>query len=183
MKALILTGRGVQDVEFVYPFYRLQEAGYRVDVAVRGKLQCSGIIGIKIEPTRDIPDVREATGYDVLVLPGGVKAMEHLRLDEGILAFVHAYYAAGGLIGSICSGAQLLISARICKGNVISAYPAMRVDVENAGAKFHHGPVVVSDRIVSAPHYRDLGPWMKALLEEAGRVQGFRRTAACAAAL
>jgi hypothetical protein len=35
-KALVLAGRFIQDHEYVYPYYRVQEDGYEVDVAVRG---------------------------------------------------------------------------------------------------------------------------------------------------
>ena len=36
VNALIITGDKVQDHEFIYPYYRLQEEGYQVDVAVEG---------------------------------------------------------------------------------------------------------------------------------------------------
>lgn len=173
MKALILTGRLVQDHEFVYPFYRLQEAGYEVDVAVRGKVPCTGIIGLRIEPTHCILDV-DVHEYDLLVIPGGVKAMEHMRLDEGAVNLPRVFHAAGRVIACICSGAQLLISAGLVRGRVISAYPAIRVDVENAGGTFHEGPVCDFDRIVTAPHYRDLGPWMAAVLKAVDRERGLQ---------
>ena len=51
-KALILTGNYVQDHEFIYPYYRVQEDGYEIDVAVRDKKQVNGIIGVKIIPKK-----------------------------------------------------------------------------------------------------------------------------------
>jgi protease I len=174
MKALILTGRMVQDQECFYPAYRMQEAGYEVDIAVRGKQACQGISGMKIEPTRDIPTNSEVTDYELLVLPGGVKAMEHMRLDEQVVSFITSYHRAGGVIGSICSGAQLLISAGLCKGRVISAYKAMAIDVENAGGTWHAGPVVNFDRIVSSPHYRNLPEFMKELLQAVDSEKAWR---------
>ena len=57
-KALIITGRLVLDHEYVYPYYRLQEEGYEVDVAVRGKETVFGSIGIRIEPNKDIPELQ-----------------------------------------------------------------------------------------------------------------------------
>lgn len=167
MKALIVTGRLVQDHEFVYPYYRLQEAGFEVDVAVRHQSPCQGIIGIKVEPTMDIPVRIDPGQYRLVVIPGGVKAMEHMRLDDELIRAVRDYHERGGLIASICSGAQLLISANLCDGRRISGYPAIRVDIENAGGTFVNG-VVTDDRIVSAPHYRDLGPWMAATLKALG---------------
>lgn len=168
MKALIITGQGHQDIEHQYPFYRLQEEGYEVDVAVRGGKPCTGIVGLKVAPNKDIPDLKVAD-YGVLILPGGVKSMEHMRLDTDVVLFVAKFHAAGGLIGSICSGAQLLISARLVRGRKVSAYYAMQVDIENAGGTFVDAPAVVDDRIVSSPHYKYLGPWMRAVLLEASK--------------
>ena len=31
-KAVIIVGPGFEDSEFIYPFYRLEEAGFKVDV-------------------------------------------------------------------------------------------------------------------------------------------------------
>lgn len=168
MKALIITGQGHQDIEFQYPYYRLQEEGYAVDVAVRGKQPCTGITGLKVSPNKDIPDLKVAD-YGVLILPGGVKAMEHMRLDMDVVLFVAKFHGAGGLIGSICSGAQLLISARLVRGRKVSAYYSMQIDIENAGGTFVDAPAVIDDRIVSSPHYKHLGPWMRAVLDEASK--------------
>ena len=66
-KALILTGNLVQDHEFIYPYYRVQEDGYKVDVAVRDKKLVNGIIGAKVVPTKDILELK-VEDYD-LVMP------------------------------------------------------------------------------------------------------------------
>jgi len=169
MKALILTGRLVQDQEFIYPFYRLQEAGYEVDVATKGKETVLGYFGTKIVPTIDIKKVN-MRDYMLLVLPGGVKAMEHMRLDPKVISIIRNFCVARKVIASICSAAQLLISAKIVKGKKISGYYSMQVDIENAWAIYVDAPVVVDRRIVSSPHYKYLGQWMKAVLEETERV-------------
>jgi protease I len=162
MKALIITAPGYQDVELAYPHYRLQEAGFAVDIAARFE-DVPGIQGLRFKATKNMDEV-SVPDYGLLMIPGGVKAMEKLRLDERAVSLVKEFHSSGRVIGSICSGAQLLISAGLCKGRVISAYPAMQVDVENAGGEFRNA-VVNFDRIVSAPHYRDLPEFMKTLLE------------------
>ena len=88
--ALILTGNLVQDHEFIYPYYRVQEDRYKIDVAVRDKKQVNGIIGAKIIPTKDIPELN-VEDYDLLILPGGAKAMEYMRQDEDILKFISEF--------------------------------------------------------------------------------------------
>jgi protease I len=178
---------GFQDVEAVYPYFRLQEAGYKVTVAgLSGRGTYTGIKGLPFEANASIDDEAEVVDdYGILVIPGGVKAMEKMRQSEAAIHIVRSLHSRGCVIASMCSGAQLLISAKIVKGKRLSAYYAMRVDVENAGAKFVDAPAVVCDRIVSSPHYKHLGPWMAAVLKVAapkGKIKRFE-SAACAAAL
>ena len=169
-KALIIAGKLVQDHEYVYPYYRLQEEGYEVDVAVRGKETVLASIGVKVVPTKDIPELKVGD-YDVLVLPGGAKAMEYMRQDQDILDFIAAFHASGKVIGSICHAAQLLISAKLVKGRRISGYYSIKDDINNAGGIFVDAPYVTDDRIVSCPHYKHLGPWMKEVIDQVKRTQ------------
>ncbi|NQW23746.1 MAG: DJ-1/PfpI/YhbO family deglycase/protease [SAR202 cluster bacterium] len=165
-KALIITGRQVQDHEYIYPYYRLQEEGYEVDVAVRGKETVLAIIGVRIEPTKDIPELK-VEDYEVLVLPGGAKAMEYMRQDQEILDFIAKFHASGKVIGSICHAGQLLISAKLVKGRKVSGYYSIKDDINNAGGTYVDAPFVTDDRIVSCPHYKHLGPWMKEVIAQA----------------
>ena len=64
-------------------------------------------------------------------------------------------------IFSICNGAQLLISSKILKGRILSGYYSIDVDIENAGAIYDRGPVVVDRNIISCPHYDFMGDWMR----------------------
>ena len=169
-KALIIAGKQIQDHEYVYPYYRLQEEGYEVDVAVRGKETVLGSIGVKVIPTKDIPELKVGD-YEVLVLPGGAKAMEYMRQDQDILKFIADFHASGKVIGSICHAGQLLISAKLVKGRKISGYYSIKDDINNAGGTYVDAPYVTDDRIVSCPHYKYLGPWMKEVIDQAKRTR------------
>jgi len=167
-KALILTWTGFQDQEVIYPYYRLQEDGFTVHI-VSDKRQSpvEGLFGTKFFSdfdTGDLISVVHVEDYDLLVLPGGVKALEKLRQEERALDFVMAWNARGQLIASICHGAQILISAMACRGRNISGYYSIKDDITNAGATFCDLPYVEDDNIVSSPHYKHMGPWMGAVL-------------------
>ena len=168
MKALIVAGTAIQDHEFIYPFYRLDEAGYTVDVAVRGGEMVYGSIGSKIVPTMDIAGM-DVSPYEVIVVPGGAKAMEYMRQDEELLEGIAAVHASGKTVASICHGAQLLISAGLVKGRRISGYYSIKDDINNAGGTYVDAASVVDDRVVTSPHYKHLGPWMAAVLSETDR--------------
>jgi protease I len=104
-------------------------------------------------------------GYDMLVIPGGVKALEYLRQEKNVLNFISEWDQKGKVIACICHGAQLLISAKVVKGRDISGYYSIKDDIENAGARYVDAAAVVSDNIVTSPHYKHMGPWMKASLD------------------
>jgi len=162
-KAIILTQRNVQDHEFIYPYYRLQEAGYKVDVATDDGKETTGILGTKISVNKKISAIK-ASDYDLLVLPGGAKAMEYMRQHPRTLKFIKDWDKAGRPIGAICHAPQLLISANGIKGRRISGYYSLKDDINNAGGKYVDAPVVVDGNIASSPHYKYLGDWMKVTL-------------------
>jgi protease I len=167
-KAVIITGNLVQDHEMIYPYYRLLEEGFEVTVALKDGKSCVGILGTKI-PSDDrcrIISYEELRGIDanLMVIPGGAKAMEKLRQEPTILEFIKNWDSQEKIIASICHGAQLLISSKVVEGKDISAYYSIKDDVNNAGANYIDAPFVTSRNIISSPHYKYLGDWMKEVL-------------------
>lgn len=166
-RAIILAGAQIQDHEFIYPFYRLKEDDYQVDVAVRNKETVLGSMGVRIVPTIDIPDV-SVTDYQILVVPGGAKAMEYMRQDRKLIDVISDAHSQNVLISAICHGTQLLISAGLVRGRRISGYYSIREDIENAGGTYVDAPAVSDAGVITCPHYKHLGPWMKAVLQHGG---------------
>jgi protease I len=164
-KALIITGKMVQDHEFIYPYYRLKEDNYNVDIATIDGLETTGQIGVKVIPNKITSEIG-INEYDVLVLPGGAKCMEYLRQDKNTINYIKNFYETGKVIGSICHAAQLLISAKIVNGKKISGYYSLKDDIENAGARYIDEPVVIDGNIISTAHYKDMGIWMKTVIEK-----------------
>lgn len=158
-KAIIIAGKFIQDVEFVYPFYRFQEAGYKVVVASEDGKETFGVNGIKI-PVDITTDNLNVEDYDVLVLPGGARAMEYIRQNKKVLDFINEFDKKGKVIACICHGTQLLISAKVVKGRKISGYYSIKDDINNAGAEYVDAPAVVDRNIVTSPHYKHMGEWM-----------------------
>lgn len=163
MRALIITHTGYQDQEVIYPYYRLMEdargAACPLIASDKGMGIVRGILGTEIESHTHISAVL-SLDLDLLVLPGGVKAMEKLRQNFNVLEFIDKANRRGITIAAMCSGVQLLISARILEGRRVTIYPAFAVDVENAGAEYVDAPVVTDGNLVTSPHYRHLGEWM-----------------------
>ena len=168
-KAIIISSSLVQDHEFIYSFYRLLEEEISVDVCLLEGKPVKGYFGTAIPPNKNHPVKKineiEVKDYNILVIPGGVKSMEKVRQNKDIIKFISEFDKKNKIIACICSGAQMLISAKVVKGRKISGYYSMRDDIENAGGIYENLPAVVDKNIVTTAHYKDLGPWMKAALE------------------
>ena len=128
-----------------------------------------GFLGTTLPPNKDqkikkIDEVK-VDDYDVLVIPGGVKAMEKIRQDTRIIEFISSFNSKNKLIACICSGAQLLISAKVVKNRKIAGYYSMKDDLVNAGAIYTDLPAVVDKNIITTAHYKDMGPWMKEVIK------------------
>jgi protease I len=168
-KALIITSKLVQDHEFIYPFYRLKEEGYEVDTFNNDLKQVLGYFGTKVPPKEEDPiisaDKINVKNYNVLVLPGGVKSMEILRLNNQVLKIINDFNNEKKIIAATCSAVMLLISAKIIKQKKVSGYYAWKDDIENAGAIFEDKPCVVDENLVTSPHYKYVGNWMRGVLK------------------
>ena len=168
-KAIIISGNLAQDHEFIYPYYRLLEEEILVDVCMLEGKAVKGILGTTLPPNKEqtVKTIQEikVENYDILVIPGGVKAMEKVRQNRDIIKFISAFDKHKKIIACICSGAQLLISAKIVKGRKIAGYYSMEDDLINAGAEYTDLPAVVDQNIVTTAHYKDMGPWMKTVIQ------------------
>lgn len=177
-KILIIAGDFVEDYEIMVPFQALQIAGYQVDVISPGK-KAGDFIKTAIHDFEGQQTYSEKPGhnfvlnatfgevnptdYDGLVIPGG-RAPEFLRLDEDILKVVR-YFADNNLpIAAVCHGPQLLTAAKVIKGYKISAYPAVKPEVEAAGAEYValESDQAITDRnFVTAPAWPAHVNWLK----------------------
>lgn len=167
-KALIITWEKYQDHELIYPFFSLKEAGFEVTIMANKVGKIWGSLGTHMpchvetsifenEASRD----EYLNSYELLLLPGGVKALEKVRQEKGVLSFIKQWNDADKTIFSVCNGAQLLISAKVLNGRTISGYYSINTDIENAGATYSANPVVVDGNIISCPHYDFMGEWMR----------------------
>ncbi len=169
-KAIIISGNLAQDHEFIYPYYRLLEANFEVDVCLLEGKPVKGILGTTLPPNKKQTvktiDQIKVDDYKILVLPGGVKAMEKVRQEKKIINFITKFNERKKIIACICSGAQLLISAKVVKGRKIAGYYSMEDDLVNAGAIYTDKPAVVDGNIITTAHYKDMGPWMREVLKK-----------------
>ncbi len=175
-KVLILAADLFEDMELLYPLYRLREEDVGVTVAGLDRAAVTGKKGhgpVQVDTTVDEVSERD---FDALVIPGGF-APDKLRRSEAVLELVRAFDEASKPIAFICHAGWVPISAQILKGRRATSVDAIKDDMMNAGADWVDRETVVDDNLISARTPADLGPWMKALLSalEARRSGGRAR--------
>src|ERR1700743_1556025 len=114
-KVLLLAADDFEDMELLYPLYRLAEEGVAVTVAglddhpLRGK---KGYGPLAVDTTVDEVAERD---FDALVIPGGY-APDKLRRSQTVLARVEGSDTERKPIAFICHAGWVPISAKIIKG-------------------------------------------------------------------
>jgi protease I len=105
---------GVEDVEFLYPYYRFQEEGYKVVVAAsKAKETYAGKHGVPIKSEISAKEVK-VNEYDAIIIPGG-RAPDKMRIDKDLVNIVREAHDKGKIIAAICHGPQMLIEANILR--------------------------------------------------------------------
>ncbi len=163
-RVVIIVAQNFQDEEFVYPYYRVLEEGFHLDVATPGGQNMIGKYGVPARATM-ATDTLNASDFDCVLLPGGFESPDRLRIRPEVLRFVREMTEAGKLVAAICHGPWILISAGVVKGRKVTGYMSIADDLKNAGAQYQDQDLVIDGNLISAPHYKNNGEFMKAVIE------------------
>jgi protease I len=148
-----------------YPRLRLIEAGFNVQVVGPQKKTFKSKFGYWAIADTVFSEVKVET-LTVLIIPGGW-APDRLRRFPECLELVRRAHESGVVIGHICHGGSVAVSANILKGVKSTAFCSIKDDVINAGGVWFDEKVVTDEgkKIVSAQTPEDLPLFMKSILE------------------
>lgn len=166
----ILLADGVEDLEFFVPCMRLQEEGAEVIAAGITLNAVRGKNGLDITPVATIESLQSRDLFAVVV-PGGW-APDKLRRYDAVLNLLREMDSAGKIIGVICHGGLVAISAGIVRGRRATGSLGIKDDLVNAGAiwvdqaAFREGNLIWGRIVADIPAFcREL---VAALIEAAG---------------
>ena len=155
MKILILVADGVEDSEFLYPFYRFKEEGFTVEVVgSQAKQTYTGKRGVPFRSDLS-PNEVNVDEYGAVIIPGG-SAPDRMRIDKGLVRIVKEASEKGKVVAAICHGPQMLIEADVLHGKRATCWKSVATDLKNAGATFVDAPVVVDGNLVTSRFPPDL---------------------------
>jgi len=148
----------VEDLEYWVPLMRLREEGARVISIGLTTQTVRGKHGLEMTPDISIDEAPRADELDGLVIPGGW-APDKLRRSQKVLQLVREMDAQGKIIGTICHGGWVPISAGIMRGRKAVGSTGIKDDIINAGgtwvneAAFREGHMVWGRVVEDIPDF------------------------------
>jgi protease I len=147
---LMIVGDFVEDYEVMVPYQSLLMLGHQVSAVCPDK-KAGDTVKTAVHDFEGDQTYTEKPGhlfklsatfseievdrFDALVIPGG-RAPEYLRLNDRVIKMVKHFFDNRKPVAAICHAAQLLAAAGVLDGRSCTAYPAVRPEVERAGAKW-----------------------------------------------
>ncbi|MEU4179880.1 DJ-1/PfpI family protein [Streptomyces sp. NPDC026589] len=176
-KILIVTGDAAESLEVLYPYQRLLEEGYEVDIAAPERKTLRFVVH-DFEPGFDTYTEKpgytwpadlsfsevDPGAYIALVIPGG-RAPEYLRNNAELRKIVGAFFSADRPVAQICHGPLITAATGSLSGRNVTAYPALEPDMQSAGATFQDTEAVVDGTVVSSRAWPDHPAWMREFLK------------------
>ena len=172
-KVLILTGDAGESLEVLYPYQRLREEGYEVEIAAPKKKRLQFVVHDFVEgfdtytekpgytwPADLAFSEVDPSEYVALVIPGG-RAPEYIRNDPDFERIARHFFEEELPVAQLCHASQALGAAGLLRGRRTAAYPALAPDVEAAGGEFVDSEAVVDGQMVSARAWPDHSAWMR----------------------
>jgi protease I len=179
-RVLIVATDGFEEWELFGPRQILQKRGAEVVLASLKLDPIQGTVhddpGKTIRPDMTVDDAR-ADDFDGLILPGGVRNPDQLRMHGNVIALIRMFAEQGKPVAAICHGPWLLAEADLVRGRTVTSWPSIRTDLRNAGANVVDEPSVTDGPIVTSRNPDDVEAFTNAvidLIEEMPEVEEVR---------
>jgi protease I len=167
-RVLIIATDGFEEWELFGPREILQKRGAEVVLASLKRNPIQATVhddpGKTIRPDLTVEEVIP-DDFDALILPGGVRNPDTLRLHANVIELIKAFDRQGKPIGAICHGPWLLVEADLLRGRTATSWPSIRTDLRNAGADVVDQPAATDGNIVTSRNPNDVEAFAGALID------------------
>jgi len=181
-KVLIVIGDASETLDTMYPYYRLQESGFKPIVAAPEKRLYQMVLH-EVKPGWTITKEWEGytlqadiafenvdpTEYQGILFSGG-RAPEYIRDHPDLIRITKYFFGANKPIASVCHGVEIPARADCVRGRRMATVAKCQFDLEVCGGIYVDEPCVIDGNLVSGRTFHDnghyVGPWIQ-LLEEA----------------
>ena len=167
-RVLIVATDGFEEWELFGPREILQKRGAEVVLASLKRDPIQATIhddpGKTIRPDLTI-DEANPDDFDALILPGGVRNPDQLRIHGNVIALIRSFAQQGKPVGAICHGPWLLVEAGLVRDRKATSWPSIRTDLQNAGANVVDEAAVTDRNIVTSRKPDDVEAFTNALID------------------
>ncbi|MDG1990880.1 MAG: DJ-1/PfpI family protein [Pirellulales bacterium] len=176
---LIVIGDASETVDTLYPYFRLQESGFRPHVIAAEKRLHQMVLhevrpgwtitkeweGYQIMADAAFADVRPEDYYGIFF--SGGRAPEYIRYDTDLIRITRHFFKQNKPVASVCHGVEIPAYAGCVQGRRMATVQKCRHELESAGGIFIDAPCVVDKNLISGRTYLDsglfIGAWIKLL--------------------
>ena len=160
---LLIVEKDFQDMEVMYPYYRMIEAGHNVVVASNETKEYHGKYGYPIKATKLIGDC-SSSDFDAIIIPGGW-APDFMRRNPDFANIIKDLHSENKIIAAICHGPWMLASAGIIKDKNVTSFFAIKDDLINAGATWKDQETCIDQNIITARKPDDLPAFCREIIK------------------
>jgi protease I len=158
----ILAENVYEDLELLYPLYRMREAGAEVVVVGPQATTYTSKHGYPVQADHASSDIT-ADEVDAVIIPGGF-APDRMRRDPKLVALVLEAFESGKPVAAICHAGWMLAEADVCRGKRLTSVSAIRTDLKNAGAEWVNEEVVQDGNLITSRTPDDLPAFCRAII-------------------
>lgn len=165
----ILVADGFEEVEMTEPRQALEDAGAVTEIVSPAEREVQGWNHNEKGGTFkvDVPLKKaRAENYDALLLPGGVRNPDQLRMIPETVSFIDDFINSEKPVAAICHAPWTLIEANAVSGKTMTSWPSLKTDLENAGANWVDQEVVVDNGLVTSRKPDDIPAFNEKMIEE-----------------
>ena len=167
-RVLIMASDGFEEWELFGPREILTRRGAEVVLAAPKLEPIQATVhddpGKTIRPDLTIDQVN-ADDFDALILPGGVRNPDHLRMNVKAIALIQRFAMQGKPVAAICHGPWLLVEADLLRGRTATSWPSIRTDLRNAGANVVDEAAVTDGNLVTSRNPQDVEAFTNAVID------------------
>jgi protease I len=152
-----------QELEVWYPVLRFREAGAGVTIVGSGEKSYTSKHGYPVTADTSADEVK-AGDFDAIIIPGGY-APDIMRRHPSMVELVRDMADQGKVIGSICHGGWMLVSADVLRNKRATSFFSIKDDLVNAGAIYEDSEVVRDGNLITSRTPDDLPAFCRTIIK------------------
>ncbi len=144
---MIIASKNFRDEEYLEPKRILSSAGATVITASSSLSEAVGMLGAKVKPDILVSAINPED-YDAIVFVGGSGSNEYWE-NPTAHTIARKALEKNKIVSAICIAPVTLANAGLLSGKNVTAFPSVKAQISNKGAKYTGSPVEHDGKIIT----------------------------------